>query len=86
MKRQTAFKLAAYLLDMAADTYGNHGCNDFDLNDVGLTKEEQIEVVTYMNKANRSPEQTAEDIEHLPNTYDFGLMNACAAWFQEHGR
>jgi hypothetical protein len=31
MLKPYEIKLAATLLDMAADEFGNHGCNDFDL-------------------------------------------------------
>lgn len=41
----TEKKLAAKLLNMAADEFGNHSCNDFDLvRDGGLTAERAKEV------------------------------------------
>lgn len=41
----TEKKLAAKLLDMAAEEFGNHGCNDFDLvRDGELTVEQAKEV------------------------------------------
>jgi hypothetical protein len=38
-------KLAAELLELAADQFSNHGCNDFDLvTEAGLTLEQAYEV------------------------------------------
>ena len=42
-------KLVVELLDMAADHYGNHGCNDFILTEHGLTPDESREVLERLN-------------------------------------
>lgn len=33
-------RLLVKVLEMASDTFSNHGCNDFNLKDHGLTKDE----------------------------------------------
>lgn len=37
-------KLASALLSEAADVFSNHGCNDFDVVEAGLTSEESDEL------------------------------------------
>ena len=38
------FELAAELLDMAGDTFGNHGCNDFKLSDWSPAERRQLAI------------------------------------------
>lgn len=53
-------KLAAHLLERAAEEFSNHGCNDLDLvKEVGLTPEESVEVRTAIQTYNGDPEDTA---------------------------
>lgn len=75
-------KIAAEFMDRAADEFGNHGCNDFDLSTLGLSREDQVTLVAFMNERNGSPEETPGDIERLPWTSDFCVMFACAAWLR----
>ena len=49
-------KLAAYLLDMAADTFSNHGCNDLKLRDAGLTPKEVVELQEKLTEDGEIPE------------------------------
>lgn len=50
-------KLAARLLDLAADQFVNHGCNDLDLvSDAGLTGEECREVLLALHQWKDDPE------------------------------
>ncbi len=83
MKTSTWALLAADLMDQAASEFGNHGCNDMNLNSYGLTKAEQKELVTFMHAKNGDPEETKNSVEALPNTSDFCVMHACAAWLRE---
>lgn len=77
-------KVTVKMLELAADEFGNHGCNDCDLSrEIGLTKEEQIALVTYANERNRSPDETPDDIKRLPRTVDFFVMFACKAWAED---
>jgi len=86
MNEKIAFKVAAELLSMAADEFGNHGCNDLKLTDLKLTRDEQIALVTYMNEQNGSPEETPDDIKRLPYTADFAVMGALAGYFRDRSK
>lgn len=82
MTPQAWAKVTEKMLGMAGDEFGNHGCNDFNLDEAGLTRDEQITLVTFMNERNRSPEETPHDIKRLPWTSDFCVMFACAAYWR----
>ena len=57
-----ARKLAACLLNIAADEFSNHGCNDFRLrSDGGLTDEEAREAIEEMNKPDSKNYEPDED-------------------------
>jgi hypothetical protein len=49
-------KLTAALLRMASDTFGNHGCNDFDLTKVIPDKAERDALVRSYFEWNGDPE------------------------------
>ena len=70
-------KLAAALLDMAADHYGNHGCNDFDLHKY-MSPEEAFELQRDMHAWNGDPEDGPETLAHARMTADFFLMGYLA--------
>lgn len=53
-------KMAAHLLDRAAEEFSNHGCNDFDLRQFGFTTEEMREMVVEFNTWNGTPEEAKE--------------------------
>lgn len=76
-------KLAAKLMEEAAGEFGSHGCNDMNLDEMGLTRAEQEYLVRYMNAKNGSPQDTDDQIRHLPDTSDFCVMYAVAAWLRE---
>jgi hypothetical protein len=44
MKDKKLFELAAQLLDMAGDKFGNHGCNDFALPDWSPAERRQLAI------------------------------------------
>lgn len=48
--------LAAELLKLAADEFGNHGCNDFDLPS-GWSRKEKISFIKEYHKWNGDPEE-----------------------------
>ncbi len=75
-------KVAAELMSEAAGEFGNHGCNDLNLDELGLTRDEQIALVTFMHEQNGDPEEIPAAIEWLPNASDFCVMYACAAWLR----
>lgn len=55
-------KLAGYLLDLAANEFTRHGCNDLDLvRDVGLTPEESQEVQRALYQWKNDPEGSPPD-------------------------
>ena len=83
MNPATMAKLSAHLLREAGSEFGNHGCNDMDLTELGLSHEEQVELVTKMHKWNGDPEETPDAIKALPHTSDFCVMYACARWLDE---
>ena len=79
-------KLAPTLLDMAAQEYGNHGCNDLDFEEYGLSRAEQEAFVMFMNEQNKSPEEVPDAIASLPNSADFAVMYACAEWLRRQAK
>lgn len=48
--------LAAHMLKMAAEEFGNHGCNDFNLAELGWTVEERRDLMKRMREDNGDPE------------------------------
>lgn len=67
-------KIVAALLDMAGDTFSNHGCNDFDLDALGVTKKQAAELDKQYQEFNNSPEDHDPDVDHRQQT-DWTLMN-----------
>jgi hypothetical protein len=49
-------RMAAHMLRLAEDTFGNHGCSDLDLRSMKLTDAEIAELHQKMAEFNRSPE------------------------------
>lgn len=83
MKQSTMAKLAAEMMSMAGDQFGNHGCNDYDLSSLGFSHEEQVEIVTFMDRENKSSEEDLHrHIAALPHSTDFCLMFACMKWLR----
>jgi len=72
-------QLAAHLLEMAADKFGNHGCNDFDLSELGFTEKQAQETVVAFHHWNGDPEELQDMVEHGMNWCtamgDFALMS-----------
>ncbi len=78
-------KLAAKLLHMAAESFGRHGCNDFDLvRDGGLTKEEASQILESMFLQLIKDESLSEEAQKTQRdiyigktgvTYDYMLMH-----------
>lgn len=81
--RKAVLKLVPVLLEMAGDEFGNHGCNDFDFSEHGLSEGEMKAFVAFMHEKNRDPEETEDAIKRLPNGSDFCVMFACATWMEE---
>ena len=87
MLNPTFLKLAAELLDMASDVFGNHGCNDFKMSG-RFTDEERAAIADLMNCQNLGKDyksthasddddvRTAEQIKDY--ACDFALMDAMA--------
>ena len=85
-------KLAAELLSMAADKFGNHSCNDFKMTG-RFTEEERAALADLMNRSNLGPDyktkyapdhddiDTAERIKDY--ACDFALMDTMAFMLRE---
>lgn len=72
-------KLAAALLRLAAERFGNHSCNDFDLRKVGITNPAE-----WLRLDREACERNGDPEEHDPSTprpiqADFVLMLSLAA-------
>lgn len=63
-------RLLAELLELASDTFGNHGCNDFDLEKSVPSLEDRRKLMKAFNDHNGSP----EDFEHDEENGDQYLM------------
>lgn len=83
MNDQVWAKVASNLMSEAAREFGNHGCNDLDLSTLGLTRDEQIALVTFMHEKNGDPEEIPNAIKSLPMISDFCVMHACAKWLKD---
>ncbi len=76
--------LIAKLLDIAGDQFGNHGCNDFDLNEVegaDFTLTEMNQLAAYYHAWNGDIDEMAHWSPNQASTYlgDSRLMNMLAA-------
>lgn len=92
MIHPTFLKLAAELLSMASDKFGNHTCNDFKMTG-RFTKEELVVLADMMNRSNLGPDyktkyapdhddvDTAERIKDY--ACDFALMDTMAFMLRE---
>jgi hypothetical protein len=74
----TEAKLAAYLLREAASVFSNHGCNDVDLEALGLTADEQREIDRAYHAWNGDPDEHEGRTSYRFGT-DFALMAYLAA-------
>ena len=73
-----AHKLAAALLNRAADRFSNHCCNDFDLiEDGGLTKEEARQIQELVRSGTHPDEQEFVELDSTMG-YDWQLMRIVA--------
>lgn len=69
-------KLAAQMLEIAGEKFGNHSCNDVDESFYnGWTIEERQKFVKEFHEWNGDPEEYNEKFLHLP---DFALMSFLA--------
>jgi len=70
-------ELAAKMLDLADEEFGNHGCNDVD-DEVyeGWTRRQRQTFVKAYHEWNGDPEEYSPDQLHLP---DFAIMAFLAA-------
>jgi hypothetical protein len=66
--------VAAQLLEMASEEFGNHGCNDWDF-PKGWTKEEKIAFCKEYHEWNGDPEDFDPNFLHLP---DYAVMSFMA--------
>lgn len=85
-------RLAAELLNMASDKFGNHGCNDFKMTG-RFTDEERADLADLMNRQSLGPDyktkyapghddiDTAERLKDY--ACDFALMDTMAFMLQE---
>ncbi len=74
---QNEKNLAAKMLELASEEFGNHGCNDVDdsLFD-GWSKRQRRAFVKAYQKWNGDPEEYSPDNLHLP---DFCIMDFLAS-------
>jgi hypothetical protein len=76
-------RLAAHLLNIAADKFSNHGCNDIDKETIdapGFTDEEKVAFVREMVEWNGDPEEMKDEItpKKFHNSMDWILMRFLA--------
>ena len=70
-------RLASHLLRMAADEFGNHGCNDFNLEEVMPDEQERRDLMKLYHEMNGDPEEFNPKSSYK-YTFDFGLMSLMA--------
>lgn len=95
MEARKLDKMASLLLDMAAEEFSNHGCNDLGsdfIKAIGLTDEEKLQVVIEFYEWNGDLEEakkygwvTAKHFDHLGDSslMRFVARKLKASW--EHG-
>ncbi len=79
-------KLAAKLLELAADQFSNHGCNDFDLvQEAGLTLEQAYEVNKAYVNWNGDADQVDENYLRSTEAWagDSGMMRWLSTRMQQ---
>jgi hypothetical protein len=78
-------KLAAKLLELAADQFANHGCNDFDLvQEAGLTLEQAYELNQAYAQWNGDAEEWTEGELRYPGALgDSSLMRWLSTRMQQ---
>jgi hypothetical protein len=77
-------RLAANLLNLAADEFSNHGCNDFDLFKF-MTPEEALDLQRAMHAWNGDPEEAPATPQEARWGQDSFLMRYFAAKLQKEG-
>jgi hypothetical protein len=73
--------LTAALLEMAADEFGNHGCNDMDrklLDKIGFTEEEKIALGRQYHEYNGDPEEAFGTVKDFDWIHDYAWMGFMA--------
>lgn len=60
----TEAKVLAELLELASDTFSNHGCNDFELDKCILDLEDRKKLMKSYNDYNGSSEDFEYDVKH----------------------
>lgn len=69
--------MTSFMLELAAEEFGNHGCNDIDSSFwEEMTLEERKEFVKKYHEFNGDPQDFDEDFLELP---DFAVMGFLAA-------
>jgi hypothetical protein len=78
--------LAARMLRMASEKFGNHGCNDFDLvGDGGMLAKEARDFRKRFHDWNGDPEAFAKDNPKRTDLPDFAVMDFLAHLLEEEG-
>ena len=78
--------LTAYLLNMAADQFSNHGCNDFNMaKEQDWSLEERRDLAKRINDWNRSPEDFDPDGQYK-YFMDWVLMDVMADLLKEEAK
>ncbi len=77
-------RLAGEMLEMGADEYSRHGCNDYSFSHT-VTRDEQVEIVyTGARLGIYGAEDIEQKIAALPDATDWVVMLILAAMLREH--
>jgi glutaredoxin-related protein len=82
-------RLAAALLKMAADEFGGHICNDFDLTRFGFTEDECRELMREFHDWNGDPQIFLDDVANgrkFAQTQDFVVMSFMAEKLEQEAK
>lgn len=67
-------ELLALLLDRASDEFANHGCNDFDLEEFGMTRDEVNDLVYRYYAMQGTPDDFDGEHNNATHLGDWQLM------------
>lgn len=71
-------RIASHLLRRASEEFSNHGCNDLELRELGLSEDEAFEIMTAIRDASSDPDEPPPQRGARMYTQDWQVMSYLA--------